>query len=52
MKVINSVIMTALGIFYINQVFFLIMSIFLPKKKYPEAKKNHNYGVIIAARNE
>ena len=52
MKVINSVLMTALGIFYINQVFFLIMSIFLPKKKYPEAKKNHNYGVIIAARNE
>lgn len=52
LKVINAVIMTALGIFYLNQVFFLIMSIFFPKKKYPEAKINHTFGIIIAARNE
>ena len=52
LKVVNNIIMTALGIFYINQIYYLIMSIFLPKKKYPEAKKDHSYGIIIAARNE
>ena len=52
LKVVNNVIMTALGIFYINQIYYLIMSIFLPKRKYPEAKKDHSYGIIIAARNE
>lgn len=52
LKVINSVIMTALGIFYINQIFYLIMSVFFSKRKYKDARKNHCYGFIIAARNE
>ena len=37
-KVINTVIMTALGIFYLNQIFFLVMSVFLPKKKFSPQK--------------
>ena len=52
LKVVNNVIMTALGIFYINQIYYLIMSVFFKKKKYQETKVNHHYGVIIAARNE
>lgn len=30
----------------------MIVGVLTKKKKYPEAKKNHKFGVIISARNE
>ena len=51
-----SAIVAALGIvfglIYAYQIFFMIIGTFCKKKKYPEAKENHSFAVIISARNE
>lgn len=39
-------------IVYLHHNIFLILSLFLKAKKYPEAKKKHLYGYVISARNE
>lgn len=52
LRIINIVIIIALIVFYFNQVFHMIASIFTKKVKYDDAKLNHNYGYLICARNE
>lgn len=48
---IFSVLTTIVGLFTFHFVFFFIVGLFA-KKKYPKAKVQHKYGVIIPARNE
>ena len=50
--IVNTVFVTALTVCYYNQVFHLVMSIFVRKKRYKETEKEHNYAFLIAARNE
>lgn len=51
-QTIFSIMGIVFGLVYAYQVFFIILGLFARKKKYPEAKKNHTFAVIIAARNE
>lgn len=50
--IINTILIILLNVFYFHQYFYAITSLFLKSKTYPEAKKNHKYGIIIAARDE
>ena len=40
------------GLLYAYQVLFMIIGIFSKKKKFPEAKEQHTFAFLIAARNE
>lgn len=40
------------GLVYAYQVLFMIVGVLGKKKKYPEAKENHTFAIIISARNE
>lgn len=50
--IINQVFIWALTICFFNQILHMTLSIFVKKKSFPAAKKNHRYGFLIAARNE
>lgn len=50
--IINLVVVTALTIFYFNQAFHMILSIFTKKRKYKETDVYHKYGYVIPACNE
>lgn len=50
--VINSVFVTVLTVCYFNQLFHMVMSIFVRKKRYKETEEVHDYAFLIAARNE
>lgn len=49
---VNQVFIWALTICFFNQILHMTLSIFVKKKRFPEAKANHRYGFLIAARNE
>ena len=49
---ISLVFVIALTISYFNQVFHMVTSIFLRKKTWPDAARQHSYACIIAAHNE
>ena len=49
---INLVIVTIFGVLYFNQAFHMVLSIFVPAKKYEDTKEEKTYGFLIAARNE
>lgn len=49
---INLVIVTIFGILYFNQAFHMVVSIFVPAKKYEDTDEEKVYGFLIAARNE
>lgn len=51
-QAIYSVIVTTLAVLCYYRDFYTIFGFFMPKKKYPEAKNFHKFGVIISARNE
>ena len=44
--------MTIISVFYFNQMFNFLISLFTKKKKYSEAKVNHKFAYLICARNE
>ena len=48
---ITSVILTIAGVFTIYTTFFYVVGLFF-KKKFPKAKLQHKYGIVISARNE
>lgn len=48
----NLVMVTLLTVFYFNQAFHMILSIFTKKRKYKETDTYHNYGYLISACNE
>lgn len=50
--IINLVIVTIFSVVYFNQAFHMVVSIFIPCKKYGDVEKEHTYGFLIAARNE
>ena len=52
LKLINTILMTIVSVFYFNQIFNLFVSLFTKKKKQKEAKVNHKYAYLICARNE
>lgn len=52
LRIISLVLINIVGIFYLNQMFYLIGSLFLRKKKYPVAKKQHAFTYVVSARNE
>ena len=49
---IYTILTTAFGVFALHRILFVIVGVLAKKKKYPDAKKNHKFGVIISARNE
>lgn len=49
---INYIVFAVLFIIYFHHNLFLILAIFFKKKEYPDAKKDHFYAFIVAARNE
>ena len=49
---INLVIVTVFGVLYFNQAFHMVLSIFVPAKKYEDTNEEKTYGFLIAARNE
>ncbi len=49
---IGSAILTAYSILIAYRVIFAIVGFFTKAKVYPEAGKDHTYGIVIAARNE
>ena len=50
--IINLVMVITLTVFYFNQAFHMVFSIFTKKKKYKETDVFHNYGYLISACNE
>ena len=50
--IINTILIILINIFYFHQYFYAITSLFLKSRTFPEAKKNHKYGIIICARDE
>ena len=51
-QLIYAAIISTLAVMCYYREFYLWFGFFMPKKKYPEAKKQHSFGVIISARNE
>ena len=51
LSVINNVLMTLIGIAFTIQVFYVLL-FFIKEKKFPEAKTQHRFAVIVPARNE
>ena len=49
---INLVIVSIFSVMYFNQAFHMVVSLFIPSKKYGEVKEEKTYAFIIAARNE
>ena len=49
---VNAVFATVLTLVYFDRVLALVLSVFVPRKKYPATDKRFNYGYFIAARNE
>ena len=49
---IGSVLLTAYSILIAYRIVFYIAGFFTKAKIYPPARKNHTYGIVIAARNE
>lgn len=49
--IINFITTTILSLLMIYQVIYIIVGLFF-KKKFPEAKNEHTYGILIAGRNE
>lgn len=50
--IINIIVVGALTVFYFNQAFHMILSIFTRKRKYKDTDSFHKYGYLIAACNE
>lgn len=50
--IVNMVFIIALTVCYYNQVFHMVMSVIVRKKRYKETETRHNYAFLIAARNE
>ena len=50
--IINIIVVATLTVFYFNQAFHMILSIFTRKRKYKETDNYHKYGYIIPACNE
>lgn len=40
------------GLIYFYQIIFILIGTFARKKKYPEAKENHTFAILICGRNE
>lgn len=49
--VISSIILTVLTVMYLYKKLYTLIGIFATRK-FPTAKRNHKYAVVIAARNE
>ena len=49
---IYTVLTTIISVLLFHRTIFAIVGFCASKKKYPEAKKNHRFGIIISARNE
>lgn len=49
---IGSVLLTAYSVLVAYRVIFYLVGFFSKPRVYPEAKKLHSYGIVIAARNE
>lgn len=50
--IVNAVFIIALTVCYFNQVFHMVMSVVVGKKRYKETETRHKYAFLIAARNE
>ncbi len=50
-NLIFNIIFTLLGAFYLHFIFFAIIGIF-KQKKFPKAKTQHKFAVVVSARNE
>ena len=50
-NLVFSIILTVVGLFYAHFIIFAIVGLFA-KKKFPKAKTQHKYGVVVSARNE
>ena len=52
LSIINDqVLLTIIGIAFGIQLIYILL-FFIPAKKYPKAKKQHKFGIVIPARNE
>ena len=51
-KIILTALTVLFGLIYCYQLFFILVGTLIRTKKYPEAKINHTFAVIISARNE
>lgn len=51
-ELIYTIITTTLAVLCYYRDFYTIFGFIMPKKKYPEAKNFHKFGIIISARNE
>ena len=49
---INYVFVVVLSVCYVNHVLYMVLSFFLPRKKWPRRDKLHKYAVLVSARNE
>jgi len=49
---ISEVVVAILTIAYFNQLFHIVMSVLLPKKRWKDARKDHRYAFVIAAKDE
>lgn len=52
MDKLNIVMLCIILVLYMPQNICAIVGLFTKPKKYPEAKKNHRYAILVAARNE
>ncbi len=50
-NLIFSIILTVVGLFYAHFIIFAIVGLFA-KKKFPKAKTQRKYGIVVSARNE
>lgn len=52
LQLILTILGTIFSVLYFYQVVFMIIGIFSKKRRFPEAKKNHTFAIVICARNE
>lgn len=52
LQIILTVLSVIFGLIYCYQLLFMIIGAFFKPKKYPEAKTNHTFAILISARNE
>lgn len=49
---ITQVVIVVLTVAYFNQMFHIVVSMILPKKRWKDAEKDHRYAFVIAAKDE
>ena len=50
--IINIILCVSFVVCYFHHIVFLVLSLFMKPKKFPETDKKHKFGIIICARNE